>query len=519
MLHDLLAEIFQYLRGVWRYRWVVLGLAWVIAIAGWIYVSTIPNEYRASARLFVDTQSVLRPLLRGLTIQPDFAERVSLMSRMLLSRPNLEKVLRMSDLELSANSPSEREAMLSRLNAKIRINSNRSAPIYNLSYEDQDPESATRVVQALVSIFIEEALAGDQTASTTAQNFLDQEIAAYEADLRASELRLADFKRRNAGLLPGDTGYYATLERARGQLRDARLALEEATQRRAQLMAQIQAENERARSNAEDFNDSSALDPQVAAAQARLDDLLLRFTERHPDVLELQRLIDELKRRSAIERAKANENQPSRLVQASTVYGNLRIALNEAEADVASLQARVDEFESRVTGLTEKIDAIPEIEADLTQLTREYNTISNQHSKLLERRESARLSQQVENSVEGIKFRVIDPPIAPKKPSAPNRLLLALAVLVVAVGGGAAAAVALDLLRPIYDDRRILYRTTGLPVLGVVSLIRTPQQRRLERILWIPFFVLIIGLVVGSVIVGSGLPADFYFAVISPMIT
>ncbi|MCF7977798.1 MAG: chain length-determining protein, partial [Chromatiaceae bacterium] len=289
-MHDLIAEIFQYLRGVWRYRWVALGLAWVIAVAGWIYVSTIPNEYRASARLFVDTQSVLRPLLKGLTIQPDFAERVSLMSKMLLSRPNLEKALRMSDLELSVNSPREKEALISRLNAKIRINGNRSAPIYNISYEDQNPESATRVVQALVNIFIEEALAGDQTATTTAQNFLDDEIAAYEAELRASELRLADFKRRNAGLLPGNTGYYATLEGARAQLRDARLALEEATQRRGQLLAQIQAENERARGNAEDLNDSSALDPQVSAAQARLDDLLLRYTERHPDVLELRRL-------------------------------------------------------------------------------------------------------------------------------------------------------------------------------------------------------------------------------------
>ncbi|MBK5940393.1 chain length-determining protein [Halochromatium roseum] len=516
-MHDLLAEIFQYLRGVLRYRWVALGLAWVIAIAGWVYVSAIPNEYRASARLFVDTQSVLRPLLRGLTIQPDFAERVSLMSKMLLSRPNLERAIRMSDLELTVNSPREKEELLSRLNTKIRINGNRNAPIYNISYEDQDPESATRVVQALVNIFIEEALAGDQTASTTAQNFLDQEIAAYEADLRASELRLADFKRRNAGLLPGNTGYYATLERARAQLRDARLALEEAIQRRDQLVQQIQAENERARGNAEALNDSLALDPQVSAAQARLDDLLLRYTERHPDVLELQRLIAELKRRSS-QQARANENQPSSLVQSTTVYGNLRIALNEAEADVASLQARVDEFESRVTSLTEKIDSIPEIEADLTQLTREYNTIANQHSKLLERRESARLSQQVENSVEGIKFRVIDPPLAPKKPSAPNRLLLAFAVLVVAIGGGAAAAVALDLLRPIYDDRRVLYRTTGLPVLGVVSLIRTPQKRRLERILWLPFFLLIMGLVIGSMIVGSGLTADFVSEVISPVI-
>lgn len=508
MLHELLTEIFRYVRGVWRYRWIAIGLAWAIALVGWVYVSTIPNEYRASARLFVDTQSVLRPLLQGLTIQPDFAERVSLMSRMLLSRPNLEKALRMSDVELELESPGEKEALLSKMSSKTRIGGERNAPIYTLSFEDQDPARAARLVQALVSIFIEEALAGDQTATSTAQSFLDEEIADYEARLRESELRLADFKRENAGLLPGNTGYYATLDQVKSALKDAELALEEATRRRDQLFGQLEAENQRVRRNAQALDDMIVSDPRVAEMQARLDDLLLRFTERHPDVIELKRLIADLKTRSA-SRAHGDSQRPATQVQATTVYGNLRIALNEAEAQVASLQARVSEYQNRVSELTEKIDSIPRIEAELTQLTREYNTIAGQHSQLMERRESARLSQEVEKSSEGMKFRVIDPPRTPNRPSAPNRLLLAAAVLIISIGAGAAAAIALDMLRPIYDDRRLLYRATGLPVLGVVTLIQTPAQRRRERLLWIPLFLLLLGLVIGSIIVGSGVPAAY----------
>ncbi|WPL17741.1 polysaccharide chain length determinant protein, PEP-CTERM locus subfamily [Thiorhodovibrio winogradskyi] len=431
------------------------------------------------------------------------------MSKVLLSRPNLEKAIRMSDFELGIKNDDEKENLIALLNNKIRISGDRNAPIYTISFEYLDPDSATRLVQALVSIFIEEALAGDQTATTTARDFLDEEIADYEKRLRESELRLADFKRDNAGMLPGETGYYATLEQARDALKDANLSLEEATKRRDRLREEIEAENDRADASGGTSIDQNVTDPRITEMQEKLDNLLLRFTERHPDVIELKRLITDLKRRSAANLSGPENRQPAAQVQAATVYGNLRILLNEAEAQVASLQARVNDYETRVSELTEKIDSIPKIEAELTQLTREYNTIASQHSKLLERRESARLSTEVEKSTEGVKFRVIDPPHASNQPSAPNRLLLAAAALIVAIGSGAVAALAIDLLRPIYDDRHLLYLATGLPVLGVVTLVQNAKQRRHQRILWIPFFLLSLGLAIGTIIVGSGLPARF----------
>ena len=102
-MQEILAQVFSYLWGVWRHRWLALAIAWVVAIAGWLWVWSMPESYVARARVYVDTNTVLRPLLAGLAIQPDHENRIGLLSRTLLSRPNLEKLMRMTDLDLQGN--------------------------------------------------------------------------------------------------------------------------------------------------------------------------------------------------------------------------------------------------------------------------------------------------------------------------------------------------------------------------------------------------------------------------------
>lgn len=509
-MHELLLQVFSYVRGIWRYRWLAVAVAWLIAISGWVYVSKLPDEYRASARVFVDTNSVLRPLLQGLAIQPDLVQRVSLMSRMLLSRPNLERIARMSDFDLNVRTERDKELLLDELRNKIQLSGDRANPsLYNIAFEHRDPGRAKQVVQAVVSVFIEQALTGDQAATSTAHSFLDQEIAEYESRLRQSEKELADFKRDNAGVLPGEqVNYYSTLEAAKAGLKDAELALREAIWRRDELSYQIENEDQMIQSNFDLMPlQQQVEDPRVTAMQSKLDDLLLRYTERHPVVIELRRQIEELKEQSRRQlTASSSGSQLASNVRADTVYGNLRVALSEADAQVAALTARVEDYSKRVKQLTEKIDSIPTIEAKLKQLTRNYSTIAAQHNELLKRRESARLSTEVEKTVEGAKFRVVDPPFVPSKPSAPNRLALSAVVLLLAFGAGMGAALAVDLVRPIYDDRRILYQETGLPVFGSVGLVLSSAQRRRERLMLIPFVAATASLVVGFIVVAKGLP-------------
>jgi uncharacterized protein involved in exopolysaccharide biosynthesis len=112
----------------------------------------------------------------------------------------------------------------------------------------------------------------------------------------------------------------------------------------------------------------------------------------------------------------------------------------------------------------------------------------------LERKESARLSEQVEKTADGVKLRVIDPPFVPANPSAPNRSLFNAVVFALALGVGLGAALLVELVRPVFDDGRTLSRVTGVPVLGTVTLIRSPSNVMKERLALLPFIALTFGL-------------------------
>ena len=132
-----------YAQGMWRYRWYALLVAWVVAVTGWAWAYSLPNEYRADARVYVDTQSVLRPLLRGLAVESDVQSRVAIMTQTLLSRPNLEKVARKTDLDLRAQTPAQMESLLSWLQHAVEIHSDsRRHDLYTISYADTNPQMA-----------------------------------------------------------------------------------------------------------------------------------------------------------------------------------------------------------------------------------------------------------------------------------------------------------------------------------------------------------------------------------------
>ena len=104
-MNEAVEQVLGYARGVWRRRMLVLIVAWLISLMGWVWVYLLENQYKAQARVYVDTQSLLRPLLSGLAVQPNVGQQVALMTRTLMSRPNLEKVARMTDLDLRAKTP------------------------------------------------------------------------------------------------------------------------------------------------------------------------------------------------------------------------------------------------------------------------------------------------------------------------------------------------------------------------------------------------------------------------------
>src|SRR6195952_5312893 len=99
-MYDLISQAKSIGKGMWKYRWPGVLVAWIVAAIGVGVVFRIPDQYEASARIYVDTQTILKPLMSGLAVQPDVDQQVTMLSRTLISRPNVEKLLRMADLDL-----------------------------------------------------------------------------------------------------------------------------------------------------------------------------------------------------------------------------------------------------------------------------------------------------------------------------------------------------------------------------------------------------------------------------------
>lgn len=494
-MEDVLSQLATVVRRMWKFRWPALAVAWVVGIAGAIAVYYIPDKYEATARIYVDTQSILKPLMSGLTVQPNVEQQVGMLSRTLISRPNIEKLIRMADLDLKSESKAQQEALIEKLAKTLEIKSTGRDNLYTLNYRESDKEKAKRVIQSLVSIFVESSLGASRKDTDQAKTFLNEQIRSYEAKLEEAEARLKEFRLRNIDLQTSDGRDSASrLADISKQLEQARLELREAENARDAAKAQI-AQDRSGSGNLPSLLPDQAvtvatpeLDARIDAQRRNLDGLLQRYTDQHPDVVSTRKLIHDLeeqKKKEIAEQRKLAANAPMAThaaVQQSLAYQELSRALATSEIQVAALKARVAEYSSRFAAAKASLKTSPQIEAEAAQLNRDYAINKKNYEDLIARRQSAVMSGDLDVASGVADFRLIDPPRVSPKPVSPNRFLLYPMALIAALGAGLFTAFAASQLRPVYDAAYELRAKTGLPVLGVVSLVMSEVDARRSRV-------------------------------------
>ena len=502
-MQEFLDRALDVLRALLRFRWTVLLSAWLVATVAWTVISQLPEFYHARARISIDSNEILEPLLQGIAIQPDVDNRVALMSQTLLNRPNLERLMRMSGLEDQADTDLERELLVDGLGRNVRLEgSNGNTSLYTLSYAHEEPDVARRVVQSLITIFVDGTRGNEREDNENAQRFLDRQIVDYEGRLLAAERRLSAFKRENAGKMPGESGgYYQRLSSMTSTERSARLELREAEQRLATLRRQLGDERPTIPESDIEAGGATPLDTQLRAQSGELADLLVRYTERHPRVSQLRESIKVLEERKALEE-RSLKATPSYSLVPNPVYQELRSLLAEAEARVSELRVRVAEYGNQVSELEATIDSIPKVEAELQELDRDYAVVKDQYETLLGRRESARISERVEQNPDEVKFRVIDPPFVPSQPQSSKALFTAVA-LAAGFGSGGALAFALSVLWPVFYTAEMVAARTGLPVIGTVSRQRVGHSRLPAALDWIAWITLALLLVAAGALIAA----------------
>ncbi len=493
-MDELISQIFTAAKGMWRHRWLGLLVAWVVTGIGTFVVLSVPDKYEASARIFVDTQSILKPLMSGLAVQPNVEQQVMMLSRTLISRPNVEKLIRMADLDLKNQSKGAQDALIDSLMKSLEIKNVGRDNLYVLSYRDTSPDRAKKIVQSLVSIFVESSLGDTRKDSNAAKQFIDEQIKSYVVKLEEAEARLKAFKVRNIELQNADgRDMVAQTGIVSSQLSQARLELREAENARDAAKRQLDAEkSQNVNITSRSLLQESALsistpeiDARIDTQRRNLDGLLQRFTEQHPDVAGARRLIKELEALKLKEmqelRKTAMANPASASTNSGLAYQELNRILATSEVQVAALRARVGEYEARFNRARELMKTAPQIEAEFSQLNRDYDINKKNYTDLVVRRESAALSGDLDSATGVADFRLIDPPRASPNPVAPNRLLLMPLALLAALGAGLAVAFIASQLRAVFYDARSLRAAVGLPLLGVVTLVMDEQSVRQER--------------------------------------
>jgi len=480
-------EALSYARRLWRYKWLSIGLAWSICVIGWPIVSLIPPRYESSARVYVNADQLLTPLLKGLAVDDNPLRQVEYLQRTLLSRPNLEQVIHLSDLDLSPKkTQSDREDLLRQLAKDVSITP-QTSNLITITYRDQVPAVAKNVVQALLTVFAENSTGGNRKEMENAKRFLEQQIQSYESQLRAAEKRRAEFHEKYLDLLPGLDGAVSRVEAGRDAVSKLKLEVADENAKRDSLQQEL--------ASVPKFLNVDANGPQVIIAgkatgprerlqdaRARLEDLRLRFTDQHPDVVALERQIAELEGRAAREAANPGEGGGGRKMQiANPVYDQVKVQVVAVETALASAERRLAQAEQEQTKLEEKAQATPGVQAQAKDLDRDYEIKKKAFEELLGRREQTRIGEAADTTADKIQFRIVDPPQIPVVPAAPNQPILLSGVLAVAI----TAAIGVPLLLLQFDrsfTTVATLRTLGLPVLGSVSWLMFPDGRRRTRI-------------------------------------
>lgn len=501
---------------MWKFRWPGLIIAWVVAAVGVAVVFRIPDQYEAAARVYVDTDSILKPLMSGLAVQPNVEQQISMLSRTLISRPNIEKLVRMADLDLKSATKADQEQLIEKLMKGIEIRTAGGVNLYAMAYKDSDQDKAKRVVQSLVSIFVESGLGASRKDTDSAKTFLAEQIKTFEAKLEEAEARMKEFRLRNLDRQGADgkdvaqriSEVSAQLDAARLQLREAERSRDAARRQLAEARGQSPGSSAlpnlltprvAASASAEGPPVSTPeVDSRIDAQKRQLDGLLQRYTDQHPDVVSTRRLIadlEEQKRKEVAElQRRALAQQAAQAAQAANARGvqgspsdslavqELNRMLATAEVQVAAIQARVDEYASRYAQIRESMKSAPQIEAEAAQLNRDYAITKKNYEDLVARRQSAVMSGELDVASGVAEFRLVDPPRVAPKPVSPNRLILVPAVLIVALAAGFFSAFAASQIRPTFATGDDLRQTTGMPLLGVVTMLISDADRRRERL-------------------------------------
>lgn len=484
------------LQVAWRRKWLILLPALLVGGIGAAIVTYLPNLYRSETLILVVPQRVPESYVRS-TITARIEDRLQSISQQILSRTRLEQIVQ--DFNLYAKERADKELMED-IVEKMRTRDIGidivKGDAFRVSFQANDPRVAMRVTERLASLFIDESLRDREVLAEGTSQFLSTQLDEARRQLVQNEAKLQEYQRLHNGELP------AQMESNMQGQHNAEMALQTLSEglnrdRERRLLLERQVtdimEEPEPRPVNPDGSPKSAEMAQTLADELRLAEQALLAVElklkpEHPDVRRQRRAVEELKARVAAQQVEGTlAAKPAVPVMMDPVK---RRKLTDARAELENLDRQIQAKSAeanRLSGLIAmyqaRIEATPMRESELAALTRDYETLQNSYTNLLQKKEESQISANLEKRQIGEQFKVLDPARLPERPASPDRprlyLIAVLAALVAGLGTAAAAEYFDRTLRTESDVRAAL----NLMVLATVPLMREAKSRwRFRRV-------------------------------------
>jgi len=472
-----------------RRRWWIIIPFCLCIIIGIILAFTLPKYYQAETLVLIQPPKVPANYVQSM-VSTDIDSRLEAFSRQILSRSNLEKIMKDFNMYTEPNyGLLFVEDKIADMRKRISVDLMRrelpgkfavaNAYAFSISFKGKEPEKVMKVTNALASYFIDENIRFRETEAIGTSNFLDEELIPIREELVTKEKELKEYREKYMGELPEQLGSNLNmLLRLEEQLKVKQTSLLDANNKLAMLMDQISQGALLFGQGAtvtgdgrivSDFGQSISLDQ----AKAMLSYLETRYTQKHPDIIRIKKIISDLEKNKQNNKDAPNGSQYIPQNAKMEVEG-IKININTLTTDIAKLKSQIRVYEGR-------IENTPKREQELKSSERDYNNIRASYDMMLNKKLESEISVNMEKKQKGEKFQIIDPARIPEKPVFPNMKILFLLTLVAGPNIGLGLVFLLEYLDTSFRSPKDIESGLGFSVLATIPLIFDQKYKRRQR--------------------------------------
>jgi len=475
-------DIKDYLQIALRRKWYFIVPFVLVSIAAIAYALYAPNIYRASTLILVEPQKVPSSYVKA-TVTEDIESQLRTITEQIMSRSYLERIINEFDLYPEMRKKLPLQSVIERMRKCIDVRV-RKGRVFTVSFEDQNPVIAMKVTNRLASLFIEGNLKVREERAEGTLVFLEKELERVRKLLKQQEKKVSEFRAEHLGVLPEQLeANLRTLDRLQLQLQSNGEALKAAEETRRMLQQQLSQMQTMPMITVDEPTSGEELVPEsssLSKLKAKLKELRLRYTEKHPEVVRLKRLIaqmeNEEKSNEANEEGSKEEGSKETSANEEPLWASqIEAQLAQLDAEISQLKNERKRLKSEIKEYERRVEITPKVEQQLKELSRGYEVTQKEYQSLLDKKLQAELAANMERKQKGERFKVLDQAKIPERPFKPNRqkIILFGVFLGMAIGGGLVGLV--EYLDHSFYKIEDLEQFTGISVIACIPKIKAKK--------------------------------------------